>query len=426
MWPRTLRGGRWLMDAGRVEPVRDWLTDWDWLDDRWGPDAVGVWNEIRDVQPVATTERYGRAVMPVTHAAVSRVARDTDTFSSAWFSVNLPGALRLLAPPITADPPDHDRFRRLLLPAFHPKRIQLMEPMLRRHCRRLIAEIGDTRAADASIDYARHLPVRGICDLVGLPEHEADRYRDWIHRIFQLAPRDNEELERVGREALDFVDELLQDRLANPTDDLLTEIATAPPAEGADLDPELDWQLRVGCVLLLIVAGIDTTWKAIGWAIWHLAQHPADVQRLVAVDDAHPLWDSATEEVLRYYAPVSMARKATGPADVGGCPVHHGDQVLLPFTAANHDPAVFDAPEEFRIDRVRNRHAAFGLGIHRCLGSNLARLELTVAMQEWFRAFPETTLDPDRPPTWANGQVRGPTTLPVLVGTNRSTASSAR
>ena len=410
------------MDTMEVDPVEDWFNDWDWLDERWGPDAVGICNSIRRVQPVATTQRYGRAIMPVSHAAISRVARDTDTFSSSWFSVNMPGALRLLAPPITADPPDHQLFRRLLLPAFHPKRVQLMEPMLRRRCRELIADIGDVRAADASIDYARHLPVRGICDLVGLPEDEADRYRDWIHRIFQVAPRDNDELERVGRQALDFVDELLQDRLVHPTDDLLTEIATAPLVgddESVDGDPDLapdaDWQLRVGCVLLLIVAGIDTTWKMIGWAIWHLANHPTDVHRLLAVGDDDPLWHSATEEVLRYYAPVSMARKTTGPADLAGCPVDLGDQVLLPFSAANHDPAVFDAPHEFRIDRARNRHAAFGLGIHRCLGSNLARLELTVAVQEWFRAFPDTALDPETPPTWANGQVRGPTSLPVFV-----------
>lgn len=405
------------MEPDDVVPVLDWFEDWDWLDDRWGPDGAEIWNHIRATRAVATTERYGRAVMPVTHAAISEVVRTTDTFSSSWFSVNMPGALRLLAPPITADPPDHQRFRRLLLPEFHPDRVQAMEPELRRHCRALIAAIGDAPTADASTQYAAHVPVRGICDLVGLPEEHADRYRDWIHRIFQVAPRDNDELETVGREALDFVDEILRRRVDEPRDDLLTRIAMAPvEGDPGEADHDLDWQLRVGCVLLLIVAGIDTTWKAIGWAIWHFSQHPDAVDRLLAVDDDDPLWGRATEEVLRYYAPVSMARRVTGSSDLAGCPVDAGDQVLLPFAAANHDPLFFEAPGEFRIDRERNRHAAFGLGIHRCLGSNLARLELSVALQEWLRAFPRATLDDASPTAWANGQVRGPTSLPVLIG----------
>ena len=96
-------------------------------------------------------------------------------------------------------------------------------------------------------------------------------------------------------------------------------------------------------------------------------------------------------------------------------PVHAGDQMLLTFPAANHDPQAFDRPDEFILDREVNRHVAFGLGIHRCVGSNLARLELTVALQEWLRAFPDYSLDTSRQTTWANGQVRGPRNIPVLL-----------
>jgi len=108
-----------------------------------------------------------------------------------------------------------------------------------------------------------------------------------------------------------------------------------------------------------------------------------------------------------------MARKVIGETTVAGCPVQPGDQMLLTFPAANHDPAAFENPEAFRIDRKRNRHVAFGLGIHRCVGSNLARLELTIALQEWLRAFPDFRLDTTQETSWANGQIRGPRNVPV-------------
>jgi cytochrome P450 len=142
---------------------------------------------------------------------------------------------------------------------------------------------------------------------------------------------------------------------------------------------------------------------------------PDQVGRLVAADNDDLLWNTATEEVLRYYAPVTMARKVVGETEVGGCPVHPGDQMLLTFPAANHDPAAFEHADVFDMDRLNNRHVAFGLGIHRCVGSNLARLECTVAFQEWLRAFPDYTLDTSKQTTWANGQIRGPRNLPVLL-----------
>ncbi|MFM7872748.1 MAG: cytochrome P450, partial [Actinomycetota bacterium] len=149
---------------------------------------------------------------------------------------------------------------------------------------------------------------------------------------------------------------------------------------------------------------------------WHFAQHHDQIQRLVAVPDGHELWQQANEEVLRFYAPVTMARKVVKDVEVSGCPMHAGDQTLVTFPAANHDPAEFERADEFILDRRNNRHVAFGLGIHRCAGSNLARLEMLVAFQEWLRAFPTYSLDPSQTVTWANGQVRGPRILPVLTG----------
>jgi cytochrome P450 len=400
-------------DASTVEakPVTDWVNDWDWLDPAWGPDAVEIFNAVREKCPVAMTERYGRAFMPVTMEAVSAIANDTVNFSSEWVSVAQPDAPRRPAPPITSDPPDHRGHRRLLLPSFSPKRIALMEDDLRQYCKNLIAAIGDRPSADAAAEYSQHLPVHAIAQMIGVPESDADLFRDWIYRNFQLAPRDNRVREQVTAEMIAYVEALLEQREAEPLDDLASLVVQA----GIDGQP-VPRELQIGYINLLIFAGIDTTWSAIGSGLWHLATNPDDRDRLAAVDDDDPLWMTATEEILRYYAPVTMGRRVIGDTEVAGCPVHAGDQALVTFPAANHDPAAFESPDEFRIDREVNRHVAFGLGIHRCLGSNLARLELVVALQEWLRAFPRYRLDDSEETTWTSGQIRGPRNVPVVLG----------
>ncbi len=398
------------IDHQDVRPVVDWVNDWDWLDAGWGTNAIEIWNDVRRQCPIATTERYGRAHMPVTMAAVSQVAHDTEHFSSVWVSVARPDADRHPAPPITSDPPDHHGHRRLLLPSFSPKKIAPMEDDLRAFCRSLIARLDGATEADAAEQYAQHIPVHGICRLLGVPESDGDMFRDWIFRNFQLAPRDNAVRLQLRLEMWEYTTKMLELRAQQPEDDLLTLIATG------EIDGEpIPEELQVGYVILQILAGIDTTWSAIGSGLWHFAQRSHERARLAAVPDDDSLWSTAIEEVLRFYAPVTMARKVIADTEVAGCPIRSGEQMLLTFPAANHDPAAFDHADEFQLDRAANRHVAFGLGVHRCLGSNLARLELAVALQEWIRAFPDYELDAGRPTTWANGQVRGPRNIPVLL-----------
>ena len=169
----------------------------------------------------------------------------------------------------------------------------------------------------------------------------------------------------------------------------------------------------VGTMALLLIAGIDTTWSAIGSSLWHLATHPADRERLVAEPELLPV---AIEELLRAYSPVTMAREVIQDTTISGCPVKKNNMVLLSFPAANRDPAVFPDADKVVIDRKENRHAAFGLGIHRCVGSNLARMEMTVAIEEWLKRIPDFRLDPAGSVTWSEGTVRGPRQLPMLFG----------
>jgi cytochrome P450 len=155
----------------------------------------------------------------------------------------------------------------------------------------------------------------------------------------------------------------------------------------------------------MLVAGIDTTWSAIGSSLWHLAQHP---EHRLQLRDNPDLWPMAVEELLRAYSPVTMARIVDRDTELQGCPMRAGDRILMSFPAANRDPRQFENPNEVILDRGHNRHVAFGSGIHRCAGSNLARLELRVALQVWLERIPEFSLADPASVTWAGGQVRGP------------------
>jgi hypothetical protein len=165
---------------------------------------------------------------------------------------------------------------------------------------------------------------------------------------------------------------------------------------------------------LQLVAGIDTTWSSIGSALWHFAGHEDDRRRMADAGD--DLWDTAVEELLRFYSPVTMARNAAEDVEYGGVTFRKGDKILMNFPGANHDPDVFENAGEVVLDRQRNRHIAFGAGIHRCAGSNLARMEMQVALRTWLERIPEFTLSDPGAVTWAGGQVRGPRILPVTFG----------
>jgi cytochrome P450 len=199
----------------------------------------------------------------------------------------------------------------------------------------------------------------------------------------------------------------LEDRRKHPGDDLISYLVRQTYPDGA---PFKDNHV-LGSVRLLLVAGIDTTWSGIGSCIWHLATHPKDRRRLVQDPSLMP---TAIEEFLRAYAPVTMAREVVKEKQINGCTFQPGQMVMLSFPAANRDPAMFPDAGKVIIDRKENRHAAFGLGIHRCIGSNLARMELTVAVEELLRRVPEFSLDGKV--TWSEGTVRGPRKLPMKFG----------
>ena len=398
-----------------VKPVQSWETDWDHADPAYNQNAPQIWDQLRGTCPVAHTDRYGGAWLPVTHADVSAVARDTDHFSSEgavlsnkpprdqWMSMAPIGG----APPITSDPPFHADARRLLLPAFSPQVVAEWEPEIRRLCNELIDNMGDLDTVDAAVQYAQNIPVYVIARMLGLPLEDSDYFRETVHMVLEEIGAEFGERQGAFEKLDAYLGMHVRDHIENPKDDLIGFLLNAKI-----YDQPLSPEHVVGTIILLMVAGIDTTWSSIGSSIWHLAQHPADLQRMVNEPELLP---TAIEELLRMYAPVTMARIVSQDAEIGGCPVKAGDSVLLPFPAANRDPEVFPDADKVIIDREENRHVAFGLGIHRCLGSNLARLELRVAVEVFIQRFPKFELANPSSVTWSLGQVRGPRKLPVRI-----------
>jgi hypothetical protein len=244
--------------------------------------------------------------------------------------------------------------------------------------------------------------------MLGFPPEDGERFRVFVEDLLEginLDPDDR--AERVAR-LFDYLLAQVHAHLDEPRDDLTTFLINAE-LYGQKLPPDV----VTGAMALLLIAGIDTSWSAIGASLWHLAKTPADRERLVAEPGLLPV---AMEEFLRAYAPVTMARLVKEDMHWQGVDMKAEDWILLSFPAANRDPAQFDRAAEVVIDREVNRHAAFGLGIHRCLGSHLARMELRIALEVWLERIPAFTLADPGAVTWSTGQIRGPRKLPIRIG----------
>jgi cytochrome P450 len=393
--------------------VSDWATDFSHLEPEWAADPYPIQDDLRQRCPIAHTRRLGGGWLPTRYEDVAAIAYDTGHFSSRAIIVSHFRPPRELAPvggspPISSDPPFHHDARKLLLPAFTRSAVARLEPATRAFCDSLIDALAGREVADAAQDYAQHIPMRVIADMLGFPPEDGPQFREFVEDLMEginLPP--DERITRVSR-LFEYLLDQVRDHLDHPRDDLTSYLINAE-LHGRKLDPDH----VTGTMALLLIAGIDTSWSAIGASLWHLARTPADRERLVAEP---VLVRVAIEEFLRAYAPVTMARLVKQDMHWRGADMRADDWILLSFPAANRDPAQFGRAGEVIIDREVNRHAAFGLGIHRCVGSHLARMELRVALETWLARIPSFTLADPAAVRWSAGQIRGPRALPLRIG----------
>lgn len=343
------------------------------------------YKHMRDTNPVLRTpSMYGDdtgMVWVSKHEDIEAALRNPDMFSSKFNRNQAPLV------PINYDPPDHLRYRRLLDPLFGPKEMKRLEGKITQRANDLIDAFIDRGECDYADEFAVPLPCSVFLEIMGLPVEDL---ADFI-RLKEATLRGSgegfmREDDPVRMAAHEEVTERFQhqigERRREPKDDVLSTIIHSQ----LDGRPLTNDEL-LGVCHLFLVAGLDTVTDSLTCFYAFLGRNPEYRQRLV---DDPELIPSAVEEMLRFESPVPFVpRVATTETELCGCPIKPGDQIMLLLGSANNDERAIDGAEEVDFDREGNRHLAFGGGIHRCLGSHLARLELRVGLREWHRRIPE-------------------------------------
>lgn len=328
------------------------------------------------------------------------IERDAKTFSSARGGALLDDqsqGTELMM--LNQDPPQHTRLRNLVARGFTPKVIKGMEPHIRDAARQIVDRVA-TR--DDVIDFVPHLaaelPLVVIAELLGIPYEDRQKIFEWSNRLVgandpEYAGEDRQNGINASLELYAYAQALADDRRARPLDDIVTTLVTA------ELDGEKlsDIEFNV-FVLLLSVAGNETTRNLISGGMLALMEHPDERDRLLA--DLDGLLPTAVDEMLRYVSPVQYFRRtATTDTEIRGVPIKAGDKVTIWYGAANRDEEVFAEPDRFDVGRTPNEHVAFGgRGPHYCLGASLAKMEIRVMFEEILTRLPDMRLagDPER------------------------------
>jgi cytochrome P450 len=312
------------------------------------------------------------------------------------------------------DPPAHTRLRSLVSKAFTPKVVEAMRPHIQEIVDGLLERVAGAGSLDLIEEFAYPIPVMVICELLGVPVADHERFKGWSLDIARgldavMLPVDSEVAIRSGiaRQGLiGYFRELIAARRASPRADLLSALIAAEEA-GDKLSED---ELLASCILLL-VAGHETTVNLIGNGMLALLRHPEQLRRL----REHPeLITSAVEELLRYDGPVQRTgRMPSEDVTIGGRTIAKGEMVMPFIGAADRDPAQFPDPDRLDITRSENRHVAFGTGIHFCLGAPLARVEGQIAINTLLRRLPTLTLVTEKPAYRQSLTLRGLTALHV-------------
>ena len=324
-------------------------------------------------------------------------------------------AMLEMRPFLFRDPPDHTRLRGLVSKAFTPRVVE----SLRARTQQVVDELVDAALEAGEVDlvdrFAYPLPVRIICDLLGVPVEDQDRFKVWSHALargldpdFLLTPEViDARVVALGQFAQYFF-ELLAERRRAPGDDLLSRLVQAEDGGTVLSEAEL-----LSTSILLLVAGHETTVNLIAGGALALLRHPDQCERF-RTDPA--VTRSAVEEMLRYVSPVQLTGRAlTEDFDLGGVGLRAGDFAMLLLGSGNRDPEAFDEPERFDVARSPNNHLGFGFGIHHCLGAPLARMEAQVALTSLVRRAPDLALAVDDVTYKSNVVLRGMESLPVAM-----------
>jgi len=376
---------------------------------------------LRRECPVAYNTAYGGFWLVTGYQGVQAVARDNETFAHRFEPetidgidyqgiVGIPRASAMTKVGIAeTDGPEHRDLRRALNPAFSPQAVAGMVPLMEATSTWFLDSVIERGSMDLVLDYATPVPAVLTLEMMGLPSRHWEHYAEFFHATASHRAGSAEYRAALGR-APEMIAELLEHahaRRRSPTDDL-TSFLVQLELSGQPLADE-----EIGNIMFnLVGGGLDTTTSLTSWGLHHLGTHPEQRRRLI---DDPALLPSAIEEFLRYFSVnESLTRTATRDVELCGRHIGRGDRVLISWVSANHDPATFASADDIVLDRRDNRHLAFGLGEHRCIGSHFARTLAQVMVGDVLRRVPDYVVDPERfRPYPANPVMTGVATMPV-------------
>ena len=341
------------------------------------------WKTLRDAGPVVFMNGHYYLTR---REDVLAALRNPKVFSSR-LALQPPGS-PIPVVPLAFDPPDHTRYRKILQPYFSPQGLSKSRPVLQRHATEMIAAFAEQGKCEAMADFARLYPYQVFLDLYGLPVEDRDRVIDWKNAIIGDKPYMEQSDIEKAHQLLAYITDAIKQRRENPGSDMLSQVMTG---EGNFSDLEL-----LGMSHLLILAGLDTVTASIGFCLYELARRP---QLRAELRDNPRQIRVFIEEIVRLEPSAPVApRVTTEIVTVGGMTLPAGTPVRLCMAAVNRDGTDAMSTDELFMDGKVHRHWGFGGGPHRCLGSHLARIELTIIVAEWLKQIPDFEVPADYTP----------------------------
>jgi cytochrome P450 len=382
-------------------------ADFDPADSGFIADPYPVYAWMREECPVARADRFGGYWLISRYSDVREAARDPEIFSSRGGIVIPPAGNPMPFIPIELDPPEHTEFRRPMQSWFSVSRMQELEDDIRKMVVERLDPIVADGHADLCAELAGPIPPMVIARLLGLDKSDWQMFQQMAEQMIAAAESGDDDANAVaGGRLIGYLWEQIEARRAEPRDDMLTKM-TQLSIGGEPIDPDK----VLGLALFTLLAGHETSTSAIGAMLMHLARDQEAQQRL---RDEPKIVNRTVEEILRYDPPVqNLARTVTRDTVVAGVHLAAGDRVLLSWASANRDASVFSDADDLVIDRPNNGHVGFGIGVHRCLGANLARLEMRVILEEVLRRIPTFRITTEADVVVGGVLARGPRVLPI-------------
>jgi cytochrome P450 len=369
--------------------------------------------ELAAKGPVVYSPAYGGHWLVTGYKEVHQVLTDPKTFSSYPNNLVTPADFGKFIP-LELDPPDHTAYRQVLQPLFSPQRMKKLSDDIRTVVNGLIDEFAPRGQAEFISEFAHELPARIFLALMDWPLEDAPLFTEATDVVLFGKPGGTQEESdqariSAGLTVAGYFQKVIEDRRSNPRDDATSTLINTE-VELPDGTRLLEDQELILMFYLLLMGGLHTVQGSLAWAIMHLVDNPSQRESIITDPAVIP---TAVEEILRIEAAVAAGRRATRDVELGGVSIAEGDQLLLMLCSANRDPDTFPHPNDFDINRSPNRHLSFGAGVHRCLGSHLGRIELTIALEELHRRIPDYQLVESDPPVFHSTQVRGCLRMPI-------------